>query len=157
MHYLYIVYDSSDMASKKQNIAIASDHAGFELKKILLREIEQLGFSAHDLGTHNTDSVDYPDYANALAEWMKKNDGMGVLICGSGIGISIAANRHTHIRAALCHDGLEAQLSRQHNDANVLCLGARIIGIDAAKDCMKQFLHTEFEGGRHVKRVEKLG
>lgn len=139
-----------------QPIAIASDHAGFELKEILKSELEQSGYTVNDLGPRDTQSVDYPDYANALADWMKTHASLGILICGSGIGISIAANRHKHIRAALCSDGLAAKLSRQHNDANVLCLGARLIGVDVAKDCVNQFLATGFEGGRHAKRVEKL-
>lgn len=142
----------------KTIIAIASDHAGIELKALLKQELEQLGYAPHDLGTHDGQSVDYPDYADKLAAWMPSQDNAkGVLICGSGIGISIAANRHKHVRAALCHDGLSAELSRRHNDANVLCLGARLIGVDVAKECMRVFLRTEFEGGRHVKRVEKLG
>ena len=140
-----------------KNIAIASDHAGYELKASLKQQIEQLGFAVEDLGTHSTQSVDYPDYANAMAAWLEKNkDASGVLICGSGVGISIAANRHRHLRAALCHNGLGARLSRQHNDANVLCLGARFVGVDVAKDCVKEFLQTPFEGGRHADRVKKL-
>ena len=139
-------------------IAIASDHAGLELKAALAQEIKNLGFDCIDLGTKTPDSVDYPDVANVLCEWIGKNSGgKGVLICGSGIGMSMAANRYKGIRAALVHNGLEAQLSRRHNDANVLCLGARLIGVDVAKDCVKQFLAAEFEGGRHGKRVEKLG
>ncbi len=140
-----------------QTISIASDHAGFALKQSLCKEIESLGFKVQDLGPHDTQSVDYPDYANTLCEWIKKNDGMGILICGSGIGMSIAANRHAGIRAALCSEGLSAQFSRRHNNANVLCLGERLIGIEMAKDCVKQFLKTEFEGGRHQGRVTKLG
>ena len=144
------------MTNQKHNIAIASDHAGFDLKTVLKSELESLGCQVSDLGPHDTQSVDYPDYANTLADWMKKNAGLGILICGSGVGISIAANRHKHIRAALCTNGLTARLSRQHNDANVLCLGARLTGIDVAKDCVKEFLAAGFEGGRHAKRVEKL-
>ena len=140
----------------KNTIAIASDHAGFELKEIVKGEIRALGFEVDDLGTNDTASVDYPDYANRLCERIAAG-GKGVLICGSGIGMSMAANRHKHVRAALCYNGLAATLSRKHNDANVLCLGARLIGIDVAKDTLKQFLTTEFEGGRHAKRVEKLG
>ena len=141
-----------------QPIVIASDHAGFELKEIVKQQIAQLGLSVEDLGTHGTQSVDYPDFANAMAAWLEKNKaGLGVLICGSGVGISIAANRHRHVRAALCHNGLGARLARQHNDANVLCLGARLVGVDVAKDCVKEFLQTPFEGGRHAARVEKLG
>ncbi len=143
---------------KKNTIAIASDHAGFELKEQLAQELQQLGFETHDLGPASTESVDYPDYANVLCEWvLKQPDGKGVLICGSGIGMSMAANRHKGIRAALVHSGLEATLTRKHNNANVLCLGARIIGIEVAKDAVKQFVTTGFEGGRHVKRIEKLG
>ena len=139
-------------------IAIASDHAGFELKALLAQELKTQGLGVADLGTQDTQSVDYPDYADALAAWIEKNTGArGILICGSGIGMSIAANRHKQLRAALCHDGLSAALSRRHNNANVLCLGARLIGVDMAKDCVMQFLSTEFEGGRHEKRVSKLG
>jgi ribose 5-phosphate isomerase B len=142
----------------QRTIAIASDHAGLQLKEALKKEIELLGFSVHDIGPHDTQSVDYPDYANMLCEWIKNNTpNLGVLICGSGIGMSIAANRHKGIRAALCQNGLMAKLSRQHNDANVLCMGERLIGIEVAKDCLKQFLATEFEGGRHQGRVTKLG
>lgn len=141
-----------------RSIAIASDHAGVSLKEILAKEIEALGFTVHDLGPRDTQSVDYPDYANKLANWVKDHSGSkGVLICGSGIGMSIAANRHTWIRAALCQDGLAATLSRRHNNANVLCLGERLIGVENAKDCVRQFLTTEFEGGRHQARVAKLG
>lgn len=142
---------------KTQTISIASDHAGYELKEILKQEITELGFDVADLGPAHGQSVDYPDYANALCQWVSTNGGNGVLICGSGIGMSIAANRHPGIRAALCHDGLAAQLSRRHNNANILCLGARLIGIEIARDCLKQFLTTEFEGGRHENRVKKLG
>jgi ribose 5-phosphate isomerase B len=143
---------------KAHTVALASDHAGFELKESLKSDIVALGFAVEDLGPHDTASVDYPDYANKMADWLKTRQAeTGILICGSGIGISIAANRHKHIRAALCSDGLSARLSRQHNNANVLCLGARLIGRDMAKECVTQFLTTAFEAGRHAKRVEKLG
>jgi ribose 5-phosphate isomerase B len=139
-------------------IAIASDHAGFELKNLLKAELSVMGFEPLDMGAHGPVSVDYPDFANALAEAMAQGRAKrGVLICGSGIGMSIAANRHRHIRAALVHDGLGARLARQHNDANVLCLGARLVGSDVAKDCLRVFLTTDFEGGRHQNRVTKLG
>ena len=138
-------------------IAIASDHAGVELKAQLKDHLTSLGHDVIDLGPEGTASVDYPDYADKLAATLKANHAeQGVLICGSGIGISIAANRHRHIRAALCHDGLSAKLSRQHNDANVLVLGARLIGNDTAKDCATAFFSTAFEGGRHQNRVNKL-
>jgi len=141
-----------------EKIAIASDHAGFELKAVLKQELEKLGFEPLDLGTDGPASVDYPDFGNKLAASLKAGEAKrGVLICGSGIGISMAANRHAHVRAALCHDGLSARLSRLHNDANVLCLGARLTGVDVARDCLAVFLGTEFEWGRHQNRVAKLG
>lgn len=141
----------------KKTIAIASDHAGYELKEVLKQEIKTLGYEINDLGPTHGQAVDYPDFANLLSDWIKANDdSKGVLICGSGIGMSIAANRHRNVRAALCHNGLSAQLARKHNNANVLCLGARLLGTDTAKDCLKQFLATEFEGGRHEGRVAKL-
>jgi ribose 5-phosphate isomerase B len=139
-------------------IAIASDHAGLALKETLGKEMESLGFDVRDLGPHDTQSVDYPDYANVLCDFVNKHKGSkGILICGSGIGMSIAANRHAGIRAALCSEALSARLSRQHNNANVLCLGERLIGVEIAKDCVTQFLKTEFEAGRHQGRVTKLG
>lgn len=142
----------------KPVIAIASDHAGVELKAALKDTLKDVASSVLDLGTNSSDSVDYPDYGNAVANAiLDKRAEYGVAICGSGIGISIALNRHKGIRAALCHDGLSASLSRRHNNANVLCMGARLIGEETAKDCMKQFFATTFEGGRHEKRVEKLG
>lgn len=142
----------------KQTVAIANDHAGLALKNVLLKEIDACGFAVLDLGTNSIDSVDYPDYGHAVASAV--SDGrakFGIAMCGSGIGISIAANRHAGIRAALCSSGLAAELSRQHNDANVLCLGARLIGEAEASECARRFLTTEFEGGRHVSRVTKLG
>lgn len=140
-----------------KTIAIANDHAGLALKHLLLPHIAGLGFTPLDLGTNSTDSVDYPDYGDAVASAIvEKKAALGIAICGSGIGISIAANRHTGIRAALCSSGLAAELSRQHNDANVLCLGARLIGDAEAKECVTRFLTTAFEGGRHAARVEKL-
>lgn len=143
------------MSSKR--IAIASDHAGYALKETLKVLIVELGHQVDDLGTHSDEPVDYPDYGYKLAKAVGTgNAEFGIAICGSGIGISIAANRHPNIRAALCHNGLAARLSRQHNDANILALGARLIGVDVAKDCVIQFLQTPFEGGRHLKRVEKL-
>ncbi len=142
---------------KKRTLAIASDHGGVELKQSLTIYLQESGTEVADLGTNGSESVDYPDYAQKLSEWVEKNPGnMGILICGSGIGMSIAANRNPNIRAALCHDGLSASLSRRHNDANVLCLGARLIGIETAKDCVNEFLNSEFEGGRHQKRIDKL-
>ena len=140
-----------------ETIAIACDHAGFELKNELKRTLIDLNFEVLDLGTNEVKSVDYPDYGYAMAAAIKDGRASrGVLVCGSGIGISIAANRHNNIRAALIHDSLGAKMSRLHNDANVIVFGGRIIGNDVAVDCLHTFLTTNFEGGRHVARVEKL-
>lgn len=139
-------------------VAIASDHAGVALKAVLVDELSALGYTVEDLGTDGPESVDYPDYGHALAEVIESGAApRGVLICGTGIGISIAANRYKSVRAAVCHDTVSTRLSRQHNDANVLALGARLIGEEVAKDCLRTFLSTEFEGGRHARRVAKLG
>lgn len=138
-------------------VAIAADHAGFDLKEILKAELSSLGCYVLDLGTGGPQSVDYPDFADSLAAVLADGRaGRGVLICGTGVGISIAANRHRHLRAALCHDSVSARLARAHNDANVLVLGARLIGVEVAKDCLHVFLNTPFEGGRHAGRVAKL-
>ncbi len=140
-----------------ETIAIASDHAGFELKEELKIELSKLNFDVLDLGTDGKDSVDYPDFGYAMGDAIKQNKvARGILVCGSGIGISIAANRHTHIRAALIHDALGAKMSRLHNDANVIVFGGRMIGLDVAINCLQIFLNTDFEGGRHAKRVDKL-
>ena len=142
-----------------KSIAIGSDHAGYDLKAKLAEELRSSGYEVLDLGTEDaTNSVDYPDFGQAVAEAVAagKADG-GVVVCGTGIGISIAANRHPGIRAALCHDVTMARLCREHNDANVLALGARLIGDVVAKDCLDTFLNTDFAGDRHVRRVEKLG
>jgi ribose 5-phosphate isomerase B len=140
-----------------ETIVIASDHAGFELKESLKAELEARGFAALDLGTTNRDSVDYPDFADRVAGAIKDGRARrGVLVCGTGIGIAMAANRHRHLRAAVCHDVSSARLSRLHNDANVLALGARLIGVEVAKDCLGTFLATAYEGGRHDRRVAKL-
>ena len=146
------------MSEQKQIVAIASDHAGYEMKTALREEISSLGYGVLDLGTDGPDSVDYPDFAHALAEAIIKGLAeRGVLVCGSGIGVSITANRHPGIRAALCHNVETARLSRQHNNANVLAMGERIIGVDVARECLRAFLETEFEGGRHARRVAKMG
>lgn len=144
------------MATKE--IYMASDHAGFEMKSVLGAALTDWGHSVHDLGPATADRVDYPDFAVKLAQAMKPvPDAVGVLVCGSGIGISIAANRFNWIRAALCYDVTSAKLSRQHNDANVIAFGERLIGAATAIDALKAFLETEFEGGRHAERVAKLG
>jgi ribose 5-phosphate isomerase B len=139
-------------------VAIAADHGGFDLKEILVPVLQAAGIAVLDLGTTSREAVDYPDIAETLAAALAAGRAQrGILICGTGIGISIAANRHPGIRAALCHDALTARLARQHNDANVLALGGRVIGVETAKDCLMTFLDTPFEGGRHARRVAKLG
>ena len=139
-------------------IALASDHAGVALKEQLKAVLADRGLEALDLGPFDTASVDYPDYADRLAAALADGRaGRGILICGTGIGIGIAANRHRHVRAALCHDVTTARLCREHNDANVLVLGARTPGPETARDCLLAFLDTAFLGGRHATRVGKLG
>jgi ribose 5-phosphate isomerase B len=137
-------------------VAIACDHGGFALKQALKSALSDVTWL--DLGTHSAASVDYPDFAHKLADAIRDGKARrGVLICGSGIGISMAANRHAHIRCALAHDVTGARLCRQHNDANVLALGGRTTGEVVAKECVEAFLGTAFEGGRHQKRIDKLG
>lgn len=141
----------------KDVIAVASDHAGYSLKESLKRDLQEQGHDVLDLGCADTSPVDYPVFANALADAIGRGDAMrGVLVCGSGIGISIAANRHAHIRAALVHDALSARLAREHNDANVVCFGAQTTGLMVARDCLRVFLKTPFDGGRHITRVQML-
>lgn len=140
-----------------KSLAIAADHGGVELKSAIINVLKERGIKVHDLGTNGTASVDYPDFAQAVAKSIiEGNAEAGILVCGSGIGMSIAANRYPQIRAALVHDRLSAQLCRQHNNANVLCLGARLLGDATALDCVDAFLSTEFEGGRHEGRVAKM-
>ena len=143
------------MAAKQ--IYCASDHGGIVLKDAILSHLQEMWYACHDLGANGTNSVDYPDFGALLAQALKKDpDGMGIAICGSGIGISIAANRHSWVRAALVHDSLTAKLARQHNDANVIALGERTMGVLTAIECVDIFLDTPFEGGRHQRRVDKL-
>ena len=138
-------------------IAVASDHAGFDLKEILKRDLQEAGHEVLDLGTHSTASVDYPDFGRAMGDAIAAGKAeRGVLVCGSGIGISMAANRNPKVRAVLAHDVTSARLSREHNDANVIAFGQRLTGIEVAREALKMFLATNFEGGRHVGRVEKL-
>ena len=146
------------MSSKpSETVVLAVDHAGFELKAALKEQLSAMGYAILDLGTSGPEAVDYPDCANAAAKAMAEGlAARAVLSCGSGIGMSIAANRHSGIRAALCHEAEAARLSRQHNDANVLVLGARVIDPETAKACVEAFFTTDFEAGRHVRRVEKL-
>ena len=144
--------------NKSEKILIASDHAGFVLKQFLIDELNKLGIESVDLGCSSAEkSVDYPDYAQKLCKKITdKNQLRGILICGSGIGISIAANRFKNISAALCNSAKLAKLARAHNDSNVLCLGARITKNKPALSILKAFLSTEFEGARHAARIKKL-
>lgn len=142
---------------EKPIVSIGADHAGFQLKEDLVAYLKSQGYEVKDYGTYSSDSVDYPDYAHPLASGIEnKTEQMGVLICGSAIGVSITANRHPGVRAALVWRKEVAALSRQHNNANVICLPARFISNEEAHDFVKTFLTTEFEGGRHQKRVEKI-
>ena len=142
---------------KPKRIAIGSDHAGFEAKEQAKREIAALGLEVDDKGTDNLDSVDYPDFGAAVGRAVVAGEvDRGVVICGSGIGISIAANKVPGVRAALCWNEETARLARQHNDANVLCIGARFIPPEEAAQMIRVFMETEFSGGRHQQRVEKL-
>lgn len=140
-----------------KKIGISADHAGFELKKILVNELEKNGYEVTDYGTNNAESTDYPDFAYAVAKSVQegKNE-MGVIICGSGVGVSITANKVEGVRAANCFNTEMAKLARQHNNANVICIGARFVASEEAKEMVESFLSTEFEGGRHQRRVEKI-
>jgi ribose 5-phosphate isomerase B len=138
-------------------IAIASDHAGLGLKADICRLLRSLGIEVEDLGPQDPKSVDYPDYAHLLSRAV--SDGRierGILICGSGIGMSMAANRHPGVRAALCHDAYTAEMARRHNDANVLCIGERTTGPGVAEQIVQIFIDTGFEGERHQRRVAKI-
>ena len=138
-------------------IAIGSDHAGFQLKSRVADLLREGGHAAEDLGTGDTSSVDYPDFAHRVAAAVAGGQAeRGILICGTGIGMSMAANRHPGVRAALCHDAYTAEMARRHNDANLLCLGARVLGDGVAEQVLQVFLETPFEGGRHQRRVDLI-
>jgi len=136
---------------------IATDHAGYALKAYVKEYVQELGHEIIDLGPESADRVDYPDYAKKCTEAILSDKGsFGILICGTGIGISIAANKVSGIRAALCHDGYTAKLTRQHNDANILCFGERVVGKGVIEEMIEVFANTEFEGGRHAGRIAKI-
>lgn len=138
-------------------IALGSDHAGLPLKTALKAALEAAGHPVLDVGTDSGASVDYPDFAHAACAAVEQGRArFGVLVCGSGIGMSIAANRHAGIRAAVLHDTTEARLTRAHNDANIACFGARLTGEELALDALRTFLATDFEGGRHQRRIDKI-
>ena len=145
--------------SLKKNISIiiASDHAGYKLKELIKLFLNKKVKKIIDLGTKNTNSVDYPDYAHLLSRKMKRNSNyFGILVCGSGIGMDMTANKHKNIRAALCYTVKSAKLSRQHNNANVIAIGSRLTKEKVALKCINMFLKTNFEGGRHLRRVRKI-
>ena len=139
------------------NVALGADHAGFELKDALKRVLDELRVAYHDFGTSSPESVDYPDLAEAVARGVAARQfDRGILVCGSGIGMSIAANKVPGIRAAVVGDATAARLSRQHNDANVVAIGSRLTGFDTAAEIVRTFLSTDFEAGRHLQRLEKI-
>jgi ribose 5-phosphate isomerase B len=133
-----------------------SDHAGLALKQQLIGVAAELGYEVRDVGTNTPDSTDYPDYAHQVATAVAAGEGIGLLVCGSGIGMSMTANRHRGVRAAVCTDVFSAHVAREHNDANVLCMGQRVTGPGLAVDIFEAFLGASFEGGRHARRVGKI-
>lgn len=143
--------------NKELPLAIGADHAGFEYKEEIRQWLSDLGWTLDDKGTHSIDSTDYPDYAHPVASMVEEGKaGLGILICGSANGVAITANKHQGIRAALCWKPEIAELARQHNNANVICLPARFMSLEEAKKSVEIFLSTAFEGGRHQKRVDKI-
>ncbi len=139
------------------NVAFGADHAGFELKGQLLRLVEDLGHQVTDLGTSSSASVDYPDYATAVAQAVTEGRAeLGILVCGTGLGMAITANKIRGIRAVTCGDSFSARMAREHNDANVLTLGSRVLGIGPARDIVQAFLETAFATGRHGRRVDMI-
>ena len=142
---------------KVQKVFLASDHAGFLLKQVISKSLRKKGIKILDLGTKNKNSVDYPDFAHILAKKMnKQKNNMGILICGSGEGMIMTANKHKNIRAALCYDRRSTKLSRMHNNANVITIGSRLTKKSVALRCVDTFLKTTFEGGRHLRRIKKI-
>jgi ribose 5-phosphate isomerase B len=142
---------------EEMKIAIGSDHGGFHLKAVIIDYLTRKGITFHDFGTYSVESVDYPDIALDVAQAVTKGEyDRGILICGTGIGISIAANKVKGIRAALCHDVFSAQMSREHNNANILAMGERVIGPGLAEMIVDKWLNSEFAGGRHANRVAKI-
>ena len=140
-----------------EKIAVGCDHAGFALKTELLGYLEELGYQTLDLGTHSNERVDYPDYGAAVGQAVSEGKAdLGLLVCGSGIGIGMAANKISGIRAATVHDVTSAHLAREHNNANIICFGERLIGPEIARESLVAFLNAEFQGGRHAGRVQKI-
>ena len=139
-----------------KSIHMSCDHAGIELKETLRAHLEKMGYTVTDHGTYSKESCDYPVFAHALCNAVEAEDVSGILICGTGIGMSIAANRHKGIRAALCTNEFCAEMTRRHNNANILCMGGKVIDKETAVKLVDIFLHTEFEGGRHQRRIDQI-
>ena len=145
------------MNDVKPTVALGADHAGYALKEVLKKKLEQHGYHVRDFGTHSADSVDYPDFAHPVADVVEKKEfDLGLLICGSANGVAMTANKHAGIRAAICWTEELGSLAREHNNANVLCLPARFLDEALAERILMKFLATPFEGGRHLRRVEKI-
>jgi ribose 5-phosphate isomerase B len=144
-------------SNSKPRIVLGADHAGFRAKQSIKTFLQGAGYPVEDLGTHSEESVDYPDFARAVGERIAAaNNSLGILVCGTGIGVSIAANKVEGIRAALAHDSLTARRAREHNDANVLALGGKVVGEDEALAIVQEFLNAQFAGGRHQRRIDKI-
>lgn len=140
-----------------KKIVLGADHGGYELKNVIKAHLENLGYEVSDVGTNSSDSCDYPIFASRLCETIQNGENdLGILVCGTGIGMSMAANKHRGIRAACCSDTFSARLTRLHNNANVLCLGARVLGTGLALDLVDAFVNAEFEGDRHIKRLSLI-
>jgi ribose 5-phosphate isomerase B len=145
------------LAGHVMRVTIGADHAGFRAKEALKAELDLLGIECQDVGTHSEESCDYPDFAKRVAEAVSGGlSDRGVLVCGTGIGMAIAANKVSGVRAAVCHNTESARLSREHNDANVLALGSRLLSVEEMKVILRMFLQTEFAGGRHERRINKI-
>ena len=145
------------MWDKSQKIALGSDHAGFELKSFLIKIFNKEGYSYTDFGTYSTESVDYPDFAHKVGKAVNNGEvSRGIVVCGSGNGVCMTVNKYPGVRGALCWNSEQAELTRRHNNANILCLPGRFIDFNEAIKAVKLFLNTEFEGGRHTARVEKI-
>lgn len=152
-----IVNGITEKGQQRLKIAVASDHAGFPLKEEIVRFLTERGFDHHDFGVYSPESVDYTDQAAMVAKKVAAGEyDQGILVCGTGIGVSIAANKIKGIRAALCHDVFSARMARNHNNSNILALGARVIGVGPALAIVENYLAAEFEGGRHRQRVDKI-
>lgn len=137
-------------------IPIGSDHAGFKLKQEIIKYFKEQGYEFKDFGTHSEESIDYPDYGHPVAQFIEDNGGLGIVICGSGNGINMTVNSHKGIRGALCWKEEIAELARKHNDANILSLPGRFISVEEGIKITEEFLNTEFEGGRHQRRIDKI-